>query len=70
MGDLDVWVPRDVPLAVKVSAGLGDVRLFENKSSGFGPRLEFVSPEFDQATRRLELDVSVGLGDVNVQYGS
>lgn len=69
VGDLDVWVPRGIPISIRVSAGLGEVKLFENNRDGFAPRLEFTSPDYAQATRRLDLECDVGLGDVDVQYG-
>ena len=66
LGDLTVIVPRDLAVRVKASAGLGDARLFDERADGFGPRLDFQSADYVTATRKLDLEASVGLGAVKV----
>lgn len=70
IGDLKIRVPRGLPLSIRLSAGIGDLKLFENKDEGFSPRLDFTSPDYDTATRRLQLHADVGLGDIDTQYGT
>jgi predicted membrane protein len=62
-------VPRDLPVRVRAGAGLGSLKLFEQKADGFGPRLEYNSPDYASAVRRLQLEADLGLGDISVQYG-
>lgn len=70
VGDLRIWVPRELALKVRAGAGIGDVRVFEMKDDGFSPKIDFSSPGYATATRRLQLEANVGLGDVNIQYGT
>lgn len=65
-GDLKVSVPRDVAVRVHVSAGFGDVSAFGEKSSGIAPSLRFQSDDYATATRKLNIDASIGFGDVKV----
>lgn len=65
-GDLTVIVPRDVSARVHASAGFGDATLFGQHSSGIGPALTFQSDDYASATRKLNIDASVGFGDVKV----
>lgn len=66
IGELRVTVPRDLAVRVRASAGMGEVRLFDEEESGIDPRLEFQSPEYASAARKLNLIASVGLGAVRV----
>jgi lia operon protein LiaF len=67
LGDLKIWVPKDLPVRVTARAGLGDVKVFGQKDDGFGPHLDYTSPDYATATRKLDLEASVGLGEVNVR---
>jgi predicted membrane protein len=66
LGDLAIVIPRDVPVRVKASAGLGNVFVLGKRSEGFGPQVNFQSDDYAAAARKLSIDASVGLGDVHV----
>lgn len=64
IGELVVIVPSDAPYRIDAHTGLGEVDVFGEEDSGFGPDVE--------ATRegtggRLVLDLDVGLGRVEVR---
>ena len=65
-GDLTVILPRDLAVRVKASAGFGDVTVFDQKHEGIGPHLDFQSDDYAAATRKLDLEASVGFGEVKV----
>jgi len=65
-GDLTVSVPRDLAVRIKASAGFGDVQVFGQRAEGIGPRLDFESDDYVTATRKLDLEVNAGFGDVSV----
>ncbi len=65
-GDFKVIVPRDLAVRVKASGGLGDVEIFGQRADGIAPHLDFQSDDYATATRKLDLEVNVGLGDVKV----
>jgi hypothetical protein len=64
IGELQVVVPDGITVTVRGAAGIGEVVLFGASSNGVGVERE-VSREGD--TARLELDVSVGIGKVEVR---
>ncbi len=66
LGDLTVRVPRELAVRVHASAGMGEANVFGQHSGGFGPTLTFQSDDYASATRKLDLEASVGLGAVKV----
>ena len=66
MGDLRIIVPRDLAVSVKASAGMGEVRVFGERADGIAPGLVYRSDDFATATRKLEIQANVGLGDARV----
>lgn len=66
IGDLTVIVPRDLSVRVQAKAGMGDVRVFGQKSEGLSPQMNFQSDDYATATRKLSIEASVGLGEVSV----
>ncbi|MEW5720247.1 MAG: cell wall-active antibiotics response protein LiaF [Chloroflexota bacterium] len=69
-GDLKVIVPRDLAVRVKARAGLGDVAVFGQKDEGIAPAVDFQSDDYATAPRKLDLEASVGLGEVKVVRAS
>lgn len=69
MGEVTVIVPRDLAVRVYASAGMGDVRVFQNKDEGIAPSVDFESDDYATAVRKLDLEVSVGIGEVQVLRG-
>ena len=68
-GSLKVIVPRDLALRVRANAGLGDVTVFGEKHEGIAPHIDSQSDDYATATRKLDLDASVGFGAVQVLRG-
>jgi hypothetical protein len=66
VGELRVQAPEGVALQVDGRSGIGQVQALERQADGFGSRLRVRSDDFDGASRRLLLDVRVGLGQVEV----
>lgn len=66
LGDLTVIVPRDLAVRIGATAGLGAVKVLGQHSDGFGPRVDFRSEDYAAAMRKLDVEASVGLGEVKV----
>lgn len=66
MGDLTIIVPRELPVRVNASAGLGNVFVLGKRSEGISPNVTFQSEDYEGSSRKLNIDASVGLGDVKV----
>ena len=63
-GELLVVVPPGMPVAVRAEAGVGDVQVFGVRRNGLRPEVR--SREVSGSGVVLELDLSVGLGQVRV----
>ncbi len=64
IGELVVIVPSDVDLVIDARAGLGNVVVFGEESSGVGPDIEYTSPGAGDAVLRLNVDVAIGQVEV------
>lgn len=69
VGDLRVLVPEGLPVRVHADVGgPGDIRLFEKRADGLGEDLGYRSDDFEAASARLVLDLTVsGVGDITVE---
>jgi hypothetical protein len=66
LGELVVLVPPDVTIAGEGRVALGEVDHFGRSSGGIAPRAALTAPG-DDADRVLELDLRVGLGQIEVR---
>ena len=66
LGDLDVVVPTGVGVQVKYKDGFGDVNIEEQQVSHGTESSTWRSPGYETARKRLNLDLEVGSGAINV----
>ena len=66
IGQLDVELPPDLPVRVRATSGIGEVEVFEEQDGGFGSEVDHVDDGFEGATASLDLELSVGIGQVTV----
>ncbi len=66
MGELTIIVPRDLAVRARASAGLGDVSVLDKRSDGIAAAASFESEDYASAACRLNLEASVGVGEVKV----
>ena len=69
-GLIELKVPADVGIRARAHAGVGVIELLGHESLGVGPRLTVESDDFETAPRRLDLEISVGAGLVELQRRS
>jgi hypothetical protein len=67
IGQVTVIVPDDVPVLVEGEASAGQVSLLGRTADGFAARTVHRGRGYDGAPRRLQIDVTVGLGQVVVR---
>lgn len=66
-GDVDVTLPADAAVVVHARAGIGSVTIDGHKDDGIdAERTESIGYAATTATDRLELDIVVGMGSVDV----
>lgn len=69
-GDVDVTVPSDVAVVVHGRAGIGSVTVDGHEASGIdAEQTESFGPGGESAANRLELDIVVGAGSIDVHSG-
>lgn len=69
MGRLVVLLPEHVLVSVRGHAGIGDVEIFGRRRSGFDVQYPYDPKVPLGTTIPFVLDVSVGVGSVEVRYG-
>jgi phage shock protein PspC (stress-responsive transcriptional regulator) len=67
-GDLRITVPPGVGVRVNATTAFGSTRVLDSELGAFGER-EYVTPGYQQATKRLELDVNTAFGSTRVMRG-
>lgn len=80
LGQLVVILPEDIPVRVRATVAAGDIHTRGGgiSRSGFGRSgnagvsvdQTFEDPDFDDATTRLDIKLSVGLGEIDVRRRS
>ncbi len=66
IGDVRIFIPKDMPYFVRCSSFLGDILVKDKKEEGFGNTIESQSPTYETADAKLYLVVSHFIGDIKV----
>jgi lia operon protein LiaF len=68
IGDVKVYVPSDVNLELSCTASsfMGDIRVFERMENGLFKHMEYTTPSYREAGKKIKLTVSMFIGDVKV----
>lgn len=67
IGDITVLVPKDLPVSVSAEVTVGDIRIFRQSADGLGRRLNYESPGYAAATRKVRIMAHLLVGDITVQ---
>jgi lia operon protein LiaF len=66
IGDIDVVIPREIPVFVEVQLLIGEFKIFDQRGDGISKKHVYKSPGYDEAIQKLHLIVDVKLGDVRI----
>ncbi|KMJ57914.1 hypothetical protein AB685_13845 [Bacillus sp. LL01] len=66
VADLKMLVPEDLPIKVAAKVKVGQLNIFGNTSEGKGNKLFYVSPNYEEATRKLNIVLDMKIGDVRI----
>jgi predicted membrane protein len=66
IGELRVELPEDLPVRVHAESGIGQVEVLGEEDGGFGSELDHTDQGFDPAATSLDIELSVGIGEVTV----
>lgn len=67
VGDIEILVPADLPVAVYARVSIGDIELMGNNVAGMGRSISFQSPGFDDASRRVRIFLELKVGSISVR---
>ncbi len=66
IGDLDVWAPRDLPVAIEARCTFASVNRFGHKQDVILRRYIETPPDYESATRRVRVQADLVFGDLNL----
>jgi len=64
IGETIIRIPRGVAARIRTTTGIGSIQVRGNYSS---INDEYVSPDFDSAENRVELNVKGGIGSIRIE---
>lgn len=68
IGDIDIYVPYDLNVSVDASVILGDLEVLGQREGGVNRNISMRSNEYDEATKKVKLILSLFIGDIDVRY--
>lgn len=68
IGDVDIYVPHDLDVAVTSAVTLGNFDVLGYKQSGVNRQIELATKGYQQSSRRVKISVSLFIGDVDVRF--
>ncbi len=66
VGDCKVLVPENVPVEINVKVKVGDIKLFDQKSSELGSDLFYRSPDYETATKKIKMTIEMKIGSIRI----
>lgn len=68
VGDVTIYVPVDLPVLVSAELTVGDLEVFSHRQGGVNRSLMIRSDHYDQAVHKVNLHISLLVGDIKVKY--
>jgi lia operon protein LiaF len=68
IGDITLYVPVDLPVAVAAEVSIGDLGVFGHHQGGLNRCVSMRSDTYDKASKKVTLNISLLLGDIDVKY--
>jgi len=67
VGEVKVLVPQDLAIKVNVDVSVGEVTVFNHNQSGTSRFISYVSEDYDQVVRKVNLLISLKVGEIKVK---
>lgn len=68
IGDIDVFVPYDLEIALSAHVYIGDIKAFGNEDGGINRSVSLETSGFREAKKRVRMIIHLIVGDVDVMY--
>jgi lia operon protein LiaF len=66
VGDVKVIIPENVPVEITIKVKVGEVKLFEQKSSEIRSDFYYQSPGYEQSSKKIKLLVNVKVASIRI----
>jgi lia operon protein LiaF len=67
IGDIDIVTPDYIGLSVNATALFGQMHIGHEKEAGFTNRLIWQSPDYEQCTQKVHIEVSYLIADIDIK---
>ncbi len=67
IGEVTVLVPQGLPAKVNVDVRIGEVTVFNHNQGGTGRFIAYTSDGYEDATRKVNIMISLSIGEVTVK---
>jgi lia operon protein LiaF len=68
VGDVTIYVPVDLPVAISAEVTIGDLEVFGHRQGGLNRYVSIRSEDYEQAAQKVKLNISLIVGDIDVKY--
>jgi lia operon protein LiaF len=66
IGDVKMIVPEGVPVKVEAKVKIGDIRIFDIRSNDINRQLNFETPGYEEAIKKLNIIIELKIGSVRI----
>ncbi|MGM8214730.1 cell wall-active antibiotics response protein LiaF [Bacillaceae bacterium W0354] len=66
VADIQMKMPDHVAYKIYARVNIGEVQMFDDSRSGFNNVIEYISDDYDTATRKLNIYMNYQVGDISV----
>lgn len=68
VGDIDIYVPYDLPVIVDASVFFGELEIFDKHETGMNRHITIKSTQYDEAAKKVKIILSLFVGDIDVRH--
>ncbi|GED59737.1 cell wall-active antibiotics response protein LiaF [Brevibacillus formosus] len=68
VGDVTIYVPVDLPVSVTAGLSIGDLEVLSHRQGGINRSVKIRSDQYDEALQKVNLHISLLVGDIKVKY--
>ncbi len=67
VGDANIYLPPGLPFKAQCSLSLGDITVLELNESGSSRHIEMQTPDYEAATKKVNIKVRWKIGNINIR---
>jgi lia operon protein LiaF len=66
IGDVKMLIPEGIAVDIKVEGNVGDIKVFDQKSSDIKPNLHYRSGDYEDAEKKISIVIEFKIGSVRI----